>query len=179
MTRNLVVCDVETNGLDLEKHQVVEVAWWNLTTNERDTFVPYHNVHMVLHDAEIAALRVNRYLDRIVDRVPERAGTMPELAALYLQLADATMIGSNPAFDAGMLSKLFRAHYTAARNPTPWHYRLWDVSAYAAGVLDLDELPGLHRICDLLDIEPGDHTAEGDVTATGLCFQELRKRATP
>lgn len=175
MSRPLqIVVDVESNGLNPERHQVVEVAYWNLATDERDVFVPVHNRRMVMHDGEIEAFRVNGYLDRIVDRMLDKHESRRRVWALHGQLDGATLIGSNPAFDAAMLTRLFKTEEL----PPPWHHRLWDVSAYAAGVLGLDELPGLAKVCDLLDIEPGDHSAEADVQATGLCFRELQRRAS-
>lgn len=180
MTRQLVVVDTETNGLDLERHQPVEVAWWNLDTDERGCFIAVHDVSEVLANADIKALQINRYLDRIAERALDRTtklGAPSEVECrrradafnLLTELTGNTLAGSNPAFDAAMLRKLFDG-------PDPWHHRMLDLSAYAAGVLGLDELPGLARVCELLDIKPGDHTAEADVTATGLCIRELRRR---
>lgn len=169
MTRHLVVVDTETNGLDPEHHEPVEVAWWNLTTDVRGHFITAHDVHKVLWKADVKALQVNRYVDRIADRVPHSHHT--ETYDLHDQLKGNTLAGSNPAFDAVMLRKL------QDLASSPWHYRLFDLSAYAAGALGLDELPGLATVCELLNIEPGDHTAEADVTATGLCIRALQARA--
>jgi DNA polymerase-3 subunit epsilon len=181
MTRNIVVVDTETNGLDLKHHQAVEVAWWNLTTDERGVFIPLHNQRMVLHDADLPALRINGYIDRIADHMLAAHESERAIRNLYGELRGATLAGSNPAFDAVMLAKLFRQLEgrggPQALNNHPWHHRMWDLSAYAAGVLRLDELPGLAKVCELLGIKPGDHTAETDVQATGLCFRELQRRA--
>ena len=167
--REIVVVDTETNGLDVNRHQVVEVAWWNLTTDERGRFVPLHDPACVLRDADIRALQLNRYIDRIADE--EQDHNWVELNRFHDAVDDKTMAGSNPAFDAYFLSKMFR---DANRlRLAPWHHRMWDLSAYAAGVLGLVELPGLATVCEMLDMEPGNHTAEDDVTATGLCFREL------
>lgn len=188
--RHIIVVDCETNGLDIDRHQVVEVAWWNLTTDERGTFIPQHNPSEILASADIEALRINRYIDRIAGQPQD--WQHKELLNLWEQFGDFdednvddehgagwirhTLAGSNSTFDAGMLRKLFaRLHnYFEIDEFTPWHHRLWDVSAYAAGVLGLDQLPGLHTVCELLDIPPPDHTAEGDVTATGRCFRKLQ-----
>lgn len=180
--RHLVVVDVETSGLDPARHSVVEVAWWNLTTDARGHFIPPHDPSTVLAEAEIEALRVNRYVDRIPGE--QQDWKNEELARLHEQFYDwgdndvlrHTLAGANPAFDAAFLAVLFgNLEYHDGRRP--WHHRLWDLSAYAAGVLGLDELPGLARVCELLDVAPPDHTAEGDVTATGLCLRALQQRA--
>lgn len=173
MNRPIVVVDVETNGLTRAHHQVVEVAWWNLDTNHRGVFVPRHNQRMVLHDAELEALRINRYIDRIAERMLDQHATEPAVSCLWAELEGATLAGSNPAFDAGMLADLFERW----EMPQPaWHHRLWDLSAYAAGVLGLDELPGLAKVCELLGVTPGDHSAAEDVRAAGECFLRLRGR---
>lgn len=174
--RHLVVVDVETNGLNPQLHEAVEVAWWNLTNNESGVFVPKHNVSKVLAAADIKALQVNRYVDRIAGRPQD--GSQNEQFRLWNQLDDATLMGSNPTFDAAMLSKLFATGEDSTDvDVTPWHHRLWDLSAYAAGVLGLDELPGLAKVCELLDVPVPDHSAMVDVRSTGLCFQALFARA--
>lgn len=173
--RRLVVVDVETSGLDPARHQVVEVSWWNLQTNERGYFVPPHNVHDVLANATIEALRINRYIDRLADAEQDRTGMRGlELAD---QLHDNVLAGSNPTFDASFLLSMFRDYERREWTGMPiWHHRLLDLSAYAAGVLHLPptDLPGLGDVCALLGIEnKAPHTAEGDVDATGRCFLAL------
>lgn len=170
--RPLVVVDTETNGLDPSVHQVVEAAWWNLGTGDRGCVVPHHDVNAVLGAASLRALQVNNYVDKIADRVPPRA--LDQTGTLYAALSGAMLIGSNVQFDAAMLRRLFADH--AER--TPWHYRLWEIGPYAAGVLGLDHIPGLAELAELLGVTPGDHSAAGDVTTTGECFLELRTRAT-
>lgn len=178
--RDLIVVDVETNGLDLARHQPVEVAWHNLTTGEQDTFIPAHNWRTAVAEADIDALRITRYIDRIagqpqadmsaVRRLWEQF-TGPAVQDPEQRRPAATLVGSNPRFDAAMLRKLAPAW------PEPWHHRLLDISAYAAGALGLDELPGLARLCEILDVDPPDHTAGRDVEATVSCLLALQLRA--
>lgn len=171
--RHIVVVDTETNGLDVHRHEPVEIAWWNLTTGKRGHFIVAHNVHDILGNADVKALQVNRYIDRIADHVPEY--DEQDRGELLTELTGNTLAGSNPAFDAAMLTKLYRPIRTSWQ--PPWHHRMLDLSAYAAGMLSLNELPGLAKVCELLDVEPGDHSAEADVTATGQCFKKLFERA--
>lgn len=172
--RPIVVVDVETNGLDPVRHQIVEVAWWNLDTGERDDFVPFHSVRDVLANADLKALQVNRYMDRIADR----AGKPSEDREyrMYNTLAGATLLGSNVRFDAAMLAKLFATQIWMSE-PEPWHYRLWELSSYAAGVLGLDYLPGLAELAKRCGLPELDHSAAGDVTTTGQVFRWLRQIA--
>lgn len=205
--RQVIVVDCEMNGLDHRVHKAVEVAWWNLDTDERGVFVPRHNVSKVLKRAQIKALQINRYIDRLADaeqdtgelalelwdQLSGRTGTwraqQPPFAfvqALEAHVArrrgeepppgppdpvPATMLGSNPRIDALMLEKVFRR---VGRAPDPMHHRLLDIAAYAMGVLGLDYAPGLFDLCERLGVEPGDHSAEADVTATGICYRKLR-----
>jgi DNA polymerase III epsilon subunit-like protein len=191
--RHTIVVDVEANGLDHDKHEAVEVAWWNLDTSERGVFIPPHDVSAVLKHAQIRALQINRYIDRIAEAPQdtdnrealrlwqELAGRTKEWQAQQpVLLSEATepppapvpamLLGSNPRFDARMLEKVFRK---AHRKVEPCHHRLRDISSYAAGALGLSYNPGLHELCERLNITPPDHTAEADVTATGLAYMKL------
>lgn len=173
--RQFVVVDLESNGLDFDKHTAVEVAWWNLNTGEQGCFVPVHDVSTVLANASIKALQINRYVDRLADAEQDVEGL--QLLRLAEVLRGNTMVGSNPAFDSAMLRKLM-----PDRKPT-WHYRLLDIGAYAAGVLALPPergVPGLWETCQLLNVELREdvaHTAMGDVIATGECLVKLQSLA--
>lgn len=174
MDRDIIVVDVETTGLDPERHTVVEVAWYNLTTWEHGCFVPPHNPSKVLADAEIKALQVNRYLDRLADEEQDRDGS--QALALAEQLHGNTLAGSNPAFDAAFLRSMFEGYEDTETFVPAWHHRLLDLSAYAAGVLGIPpaELPGLSTVCDLLGVDNvAPHTAAGDCAATAACFRTL------
>jgi DNA polymerase III alpha subunit (gram-positive type) len=170
--RQRVVVDVETTGLDPAEHVVVEVAWWCLETGEKDRFVPPHG-DFEMRDAMVQALTVNGYYDRGLDNPSgwDRDGTA--LHRLHEVLQGQTLVGANPLFDIAFLGPLFAGAGLAVQ---PWHYRVLDVEAYARGVLGLDYMPSLSRVCELLAVEPGDHTAAGDVAATGWALLELESR---
>lgn len=173
MGRHLVIVDVETSGLR-DFDACVEVAWLDVDTGARGAFVPAHDPAWVARYGQPAALNLNRYTERLAD-APQDDGT--ELVRLYLALRGNALAGSNPGFDAGHLTTLFLAYDLTPIEP--WHHRMPDVSNYAAGVLGLDprELPGLAKVCELLGVEPGDHTAERDVDATAACFARLAEIA--
>jgi DNA polymerase-3 subunit epsilon len=177
--RQVIVVDVETSGLDVDRHSTVEVAWWHLGTGQRGCFIPPHNVSKVLYEADIEALQINRYIDRIAAAPQDMTGEAGcELSEL---LHDNTLAATNPTFDDGFLTKMFRDYDNREFCGMPrWHHRRLDLSAYAAGVLGIPptELPGLSDVCALLGVtNPAPHTAEGDVTATGNCFLRLFDRA--
>lgn len=179
MPRRIVCVDLESSGRSLELHDVTEVAWWNLADGTRGEFIPWHNRSEVLAGAEIEALRMTGYLDRIADRVPRFPDdSLESVGQLHTALEGATLLGSNPRFDAGFMNKMFEQF---SHNPhelwfdkDPWHYRLLDISAYAMGILHLDEMPSLDELCHLLEVDQPDHTAAGDVTSTVHCFGALR-----
>lgn len=170
--RRIVVVDVETTGLR-PIDVCVEVAWWDLTTDERDQFVPAHDMEWVAENGQPDALELNGYAHRIATAVMDDGAA---LLRLQHALRGQRLAGANPAFDAGHLTRLFTA---AGLHPAPWHHRLLDLSAYAAGVLGLDpsDPPGCAGVCDLLGIPAGDHTAAADVEATGLAFKALMAKA--
>lgn len=171
-----MVVDTETTGRDHSRHLCVEVAWWDLTTGHRGHFVPMHGVSTALAGAELEALRINGYIDRITLLPQDLDGDGPRRLAEALD--GNTLAGANPAFDSEFLRQVFDVYEPMRLFAYPeWHYRMWDLEAYAAGALGLDYVPGVREVCELLglDVRP-DHTAEGDVTAEGLCFQELFSR---
>lgn len=159
----VIVVDTETTGLDPSKHIAVEVAWWNLSTNERGVFVPPHNVGWVLRHGDPTALEINQYRERIVNSPQDFSGRCAE--ALEDQLENNTMAGANPEFDDAFLRKIILMKR---------HHRLWPIGAYAAGKLNLDYIPGLTDVCARLGIAAPDHSAAGDVTATGQALLALR-----
>jgi DNA polymerase III epsilon subunit-like protein len=168
--RQIIVVDVETTGLDPSKHVVVEVSWCYLAAHGCRTFIPKHDVSKALGGAEVIALQINRYLDRIAG--VQQDDYYAETDALFAALEGNTLAGSNPAFDAAFLKTIA----DPSRGHGLWHHRLLDLAPYAAGVLHLPptELPGLNTVCELLDVvNAAPHTAWGDAFATQQCFNIL------
>jgi DNA polymerase-3 subunit epsilon len=163
----LVFLDTETTGLDPQRHEIWELAY---AVDDGDIHggVVYHS----LRSADPTALRLNGYHDRVY---PQKFSEMQALEeGLRKALDGATVVGANPAFDTAFL----RARWGV----TPWHHRLWDIEAYAAGVLGLDKLAGNAGVADLLrdrgfDIPKPDHSAAADVAATRASFYALRQIA--
>lgn len=151
----LVFLDTETTGLDWQQHDVVEVAW-AVGDGEIFTFYPWHT----LENAQPEALEINGYFRRDLDRRHTDDGN-EQLERMFLRdLRGATIVGSNPAFDTAMLRRKFGF--------APWHHRLFDVAAYAAGVFGWAEIRGLAAVAEVLredgyKVEEPDHTAHQDV----------------
>lgn len=184
-TRELIVVDCETTGLDIERHWVLEVAAINVTTGEEMYFVPALPSG-ALDGADGQALKINGYFERGVYAHRLSTDTADKhWRQLWRWLKGNTLAGSNPSFDALMLNKAaawstipetYAKDKQPALEPSPWHHRLADLSAFAAGALGLEptELPGLDKVCKALDVEiDGAHSAMGDAAATAECFRRL------
>jgi len=173
--RRTVVVDCESTGLT-DQDIAVEIAWWDLDTDERGSFIPFHDEGWVRKHGHPDALRINGYLDRLAGK-PQDDGT--ETRRLHHVLRGQCIAGANIGrADCAWLVKAFRQ---AGLHPEPWNYRLGEIGPYAAGVLGLrlSDAPGLSDICVRLGIdpEPEVHTAENGVTVTGLALKALSEKA--
>lgn len=184
MTRQLVVCDVETTGLTPGLHLPIEVAAVNVASGEELHFVP-KVPKGTFDNAADEALQINRYYERgLFEQRPELwDATDADYCRLWEMLQGNTFGGSNPAFDAAMVAAGFTATrgavqqlYNRPFSRKPWHHRLADLAAYAGPALLLapNELVGLAQICERLGVKNEDeHTALSDARATAECFRIL------
>jgi len=158
----LCFIDTETTGLDARIHQPWEVCIWREDAEQPVTLAVPHD----LQHADGQALKIGRYWER---QPLMRRGTSPmHLASL---LHGVTLVGSNPAFDAAMLTRVIGAPV--------WHHRLINVAEGAMWVFDWDRPKGLADVATACrergyDIPEPDHTAEGDVRATRAVYEALR-----
>lgn len=86
----------------------------------------------------------------------------------------ATLVGSNPAFDADVLGRLLRAEgYLPS-----WSHRLRDVATLAAGHLrrDVGGLDGALTAMGLTVLDSQRHTAMGDVRAAMAIYDGVMER---
>ena len=162
-----VLCyiDTETTGLDPRIHQPYEVALWREDKPEPARFDLPHS----LEHADQQALRIGGYFDRHM--APFADGNGFERRMLIRALQGVTLVGSNPAFDAAMLTRVIGAPV--------WHHRMIDVAAAGMWVFDWDRPKGLADVATACrergyDIPEPDHTAEGDVRATRAVYEALR-----
>lgn len=159
------VVDVETTGLDPRIHQPYEVSVWRSDHDQPTTLGLPHT----LEHADPHGLAIGRYHDRgFAPRTTDRG----EVQQLLRLLTDVTLVGSNPAFDAAMLTRFIGCQV--------WSHRLIDVAQAAMWVLDVDQPLGLAKLVGRLQtlghaIPDPDHTAEGDVRATKAAYNALRQ----
>lgn len=171
MSRELIVVDVETTGLNYTIHKIIEVAAINTATDEVVAFCP-HVDPLDLGNADGFALQVNRYYERGAwKHMLTTEASNEQYRRLAEMLKGNTLAGCNPTFDSEFLTQASQHLYAPV-----WHYRLADLSAYAAGALGIppNELGGLGDICERLGVDPGiEHSALDDARATVECFRKL------
>jgi DNA polymerase-3 subunit epsilon len=166
--RPLIFVDVETTGLDPYVHETVEVGWYDFATGASGQFIPRHT----LANATPQALKVNRYYERYAGKAQDDGS---QVKALYDTLLKARLAGANVRFDAGFLSRLFAAY---GFRQEPWHFRLLDVQAFAAGVMGtMDaEILGLPDLAVMFGVpinKDVQHSALADVLTTVDVYRAL------
>lgn len=165
----LCYIDTETTGLDPRIHQPYEVCWW---MEDEDSPRSWWLTHTLEH-ADQQALNIGGYWDRGADgALPGGPIATASRRWVTAALHGVTLVGSNPSFDAAMLTRFIG---------TPvWHHRMIDVSNVAMVVLDVDRPLGLAACADACrergyEIPEPDHTAEGDVRTTRAVYEALRE----
>ena len=163
----LCFIDTETTGLDSRIHQPYEVSWWLEGEDAPVTWGVPHGLDM----ADGTALRVGGYFDRGFAPWGGENERRSIASRLMEAMRGVTLVGSNPAFDAAMLTRFIGAPV--------WHHRMIDVAQAGMWVFGLDRPEGLAGTalrCKAagFDIPEPDHTAEGDVRATRAVYEALR-----
>jgi hypothetical protein len=164
VSTTLCFIDTETTGLDARIHQPYEVCYWR-----EDEIDPVEiRLPHSLHCADGAALQIGGYFER--DFRPEADRNDYWVGHLAKRLNGVTLVGSNPAFDAAMLTRFIGAPV--------WHHRLINVAEGGMWVFGWDRPKGLADAASECrargyDIPEPDHTAEGDVRATRAVYEAL------
>jgi DNA polymerase-3 subunit epsilon len=168
----LCFIDTETTGLDARIHQPYEVCIWREDAAEPKTLeLPHSLVH-----ADQQALNIGGYWERDQRPWGEDVGRMIIVRGLVDDLRGVTLVGSNPAFDAAMLTRFIGAPV--------WHHRLINVAEGGMWVFGWDRPKGLADVANECrtrgyGIPEPDHTAEGDVRTTRAVYEALRAITTP
>lgn len=132
---DIVYVDIETTGLDPERHQPWEIA---LVT---DRWAECWQVPVDLAVAEPGALRISGFYDRShqVHRHEQLASPLRVAEAVAAATAGKYLAGAVPSFDATFLDRFLRRH---GHGPA-WRHRLICVESVAAGALREDLPVGL------------------------------------
>jgi oligoribonuclease (3'-5' exoribonuclease) len=129
--RRLVAVDIETSGLEVVTHQVLEIgcAW----TNEDDTMqvyacsLPFSKMSFNgVPNWTQEALEVNGWGKR---EFAPQVSPCQAVSTLRRLLDDAHIVGKSPQFDEKFLRVLFEREHIMP----PWHHRLVDVGPLAWG----------------------------------------------
>lgn len=157
----LVFVDCETTGLDASKDKLVEVTY---AIEQEEPVTLYFGVKRV--PAFIDDL--TKFSERRVFDEPE--ATEEDKNLFRVLTAGQTIVAGNPKFDVGFLEA--NGLYVA-------HYRTLDVQSYAMAKLNLDYMPSMYQIYQLLAergykfTEP-DHSSRNDVLFMREAFNVLR-----
>ncbi len=168
---NLAFIDIETTGLDLTKHEIIEVGCV-LTTPELEVIEEFEFKIKPerIEDADPVALKINHY--KATDW--EDAITLKEaMKTLASKTADCIMVGQNVAFDSAFLEYSFSK--TKIKNTMHYH-RLDTISiAWAKFHKDVSfEHFSLREMCLRFGIKnENSHTALSDARATYELYKKL------
>lgn len=165
---NVAYVDIETTGLDPERHEVWEVA----------LIVDGHEyewmVQPSLITAEPQALKVGRFHERRPLNIGMWANPFTVATTVARLTNGRHLVGAVPSFDAAFLDRFLRKHGEA---PT-WSHRLLCVETLAAAHLRM--LPeGLRKMAEKLGLEVDQathHTALGDARLARDVFELIMGR---
>ena len=166
---DLVFIDTETTGLDPRIHQPYEVAFWREHDPEPISAFLRHDLNL----ADPKALEIGGYWDRRADEaLAESPAPTISRSTLFDALSGATLVGSNPGFDAAMLTRFL--------GTAVWHHRHINVAEGAMWVFGADRPMGLSDAANQcreqgFPIPRPDHTAVGDVRTTRAVYEALRE----
>lgn len=161
---DLVFVDIETTGLDWDKHHAIEIAYQTQEMEKPEILIPwtyYGNRHRgyrnIWHNADPVAMEINKFFERYPDGVDFSGNNA--IDRMIGTMTDSTLVGANVRFDARFIEKFIGKEV--------WHHRLFDIQAYAAGYWQQTTLMGWSDICDTvrdegLTFTAPDHTAAAD-----------------
>lgn len=168
---NFAFIDLETTGLNLLKHEIIEIGVV-LTTQNFEVLEEFELKIKPEHieDADPTALKVNQYEARNWD------DALPVKEAIKLlseKVKDCIMVGHNVAFDAGFLEYAFNKLQIG----NTMHYHKLDTVSIAWAKFHDDpdvEHFSLHEMCLRFGIKNEHaHTALSDARATFELYKKL------
>lgn len=130
--KHLAVVDVETTGLDPDRHEIWEVALYlpdHVDEDESDRANFHWFLEVDLGRADAYALNLGKFHERFANWFPRPKALFAEEFARLTR--GRHLVGNVVSFDEERLRKLLRANGACP----DWHYHLVDVEAVAAGAL--------------------------------------------
>lgn len=169
MSERIVFVDIETTGLDVDRHEIWDIAL--IVRDERDDTAFAWQLAVDLTEADPAALRVNRFYEREA-KVSDPQDVAIEVA---VHTAGAYLVGAVPSFDALFLDRFLRRN---GQCPA-WHHRLICVESMALPVIGSPVPLGLGKVAERLGltVDPSvAHTALGDAMLARDVYDNALKR---
>lgn len=169
--QNLAFIDIETTGLNLIKHEIIEIGCV-ITTPELEVIEEFELKIKPerIEDADPVALKVNRYdpADWVFAYNLEEAMTV-----LSQKTKECIMVGQNVSFDSGFLESAFAKTKIANK----MHYHKLDTISIAWAKFhrqpDIDHF-SLRELCMRFGIKnERSHTALSDARATYELYKKL------
>lgn len=192
--KNLLFCDIETTGLDMNICKIVEIAatlikpdYLNHEYTVLDTY--YHKVRMSFIDYVEPEVREMLFFKRISENYDrwnnENATTTSYDATYYFvkELRDTTdkpiFVGSNPKFDIAYLDKFCPTSNPDIKFSNVIYYKPLDIGSLAWPFVATGEVESnsLSKLASYFKINTDfSHTAKGDVDITIRLFKILMER---
>ena len=171
---NLAFIDIETTGLNLIKHEIIEIGCV-VATPELAVIEEFELKIKPkrLKNADPAALKINHYNSLNW----QKAYSLKDGLKIFSdKVKDCVMVGQNVAFDSGFLEYAFIK--TGITNSLHYH-KLDTVSIAWAKLHNQPDLKhfSLRELCSRFNIKnEAAHTGLGDARAAFLLYKELMKR---
>jgi DNA polymerase III epsilon subunit family exonuclease len=170
-----VALDIETTGLDIRDHEVIQIGCVLFSYNEKkgiyvvDDEIEINIKPSHIETANKTSLKINKYNDTDwVDAVSLKKG----LQKLMRKVKDRVMVAHNASFDYHFLDLACKTQDV----PNTLHYHILDTLSMAYATLhhtDAKQL-SLRYLCDYFKIENKKaHTALSDARATYELFVKL------
>lgn len=168
---NLAFIDTETTGIDINKHEIIEIGCV-LTTNKLEIIEEFEIKIKPEHieNADPVSFKINHYNEKDW----EDACTLKEAMNIFSEkVKDCIMVGQNVAFDSGFLENAFSK--TDILNKM--HYHKLDTISITWAKLhedsDIDHF-SLRELCKAFNIKnENPHNALSDAKATYELYKKL------
>ncbi len=161
MIRDFVFVDCETTGLDPKEDTLVELTYG---IDQEDLRTLYFGVTEVPEFID----NLTKFTERGVAKMV--AASRDDLDIFRGTLAGNTMVSANPSFDKAFLEE---------NDLWTGYYRVLDIEAYAMAKFQMDYVPSMKNIYDMLvrrgyKLTTPDHSSYNDTKALREAFNILR-----
>ena len=159
--RSLIYVDCETTGLNSREDELVELTY---AVEDSEPKTLYFGVK-----------KVPEFIDNMIGFTARGISGLKsdgyDLSRFTALARDNTMVSANPPFDQSFLMDNYLWSF---------HYRMLDIESFAMAKLNLDFVPGMEDIYNLLTergyaLTKPDHTSYNDVMALREAHRILRK----